>query len=276
LSFLLRFDSLCPRFLCSFLLLDFLSRSRSGDGDGLRRREDMILKRRRSQGNMDDYDAPLPTPRAGILRNALNAVVILLSPVVNTLCYALSSPLRLRNWACKMDATHTWPKPISDGFHGTSVQPLEPSGFYRTFWFGSRHTEMLSFPGTVTPTGCLRVVYVIPGNPGAVFFYEAYARSLWELYNRQVHVVVAGHVGHSRTANSDHNTLLSLSDQVHHHTRLVAAVTRDPVKLLNPNTPFPGAGLGVTASVALAGHSVGAHICLQVRGCIVWSVCPLC
>lgn len=97
------------------------------------------------------------------------------------------------------------------------------------------------------PGGRPTVFVMVPGNPGEPDFYTAMMEELFEASGRRMDCVVVGHAGHSRRC-ANGGRVFGLDEQVAHKVAFVRGLLERR----------PGARL------VLAGHSVGAHICLRV------------
>ena len=88
-------------------------------------------------------------------------------------------------------------------------------------------------------------VVVIPGNPGTAEFYAGFVEGLQEQLGPGANVLAVGHRGHQAAGpEADGREPFLLADQIAHHE----AFLRDRLR----------------GDVALVGHSIGAHICIQV------------
>ena len=113
------------------------------------------------------------------------------------------------------------------------------------------------------------VVCVIPGNPGAVAFYEAFAGELHAQLGGRAEVVVHGHAAHSVDSAAPHAShRFLLADQVAHHTHFVRhLLTSSALPWAAPVAADEDdrvAAREQRCRVVLVGHSIGAYICMEV------------
>lgn len=90
-------------------------------------------------------------------------------------------------------------------------------------------------------------VVLLPGNPGCVTFYQEYLADIHARLGGAAQCVAIGHASHGRTCRDGncHN----LESQIHHHCGAVDLYLRQ-----HPDV----------SQVILVGHSIGAHLCLEV------------
>jgi pimeloyl-ACP methyl ester carboxylesterase len=104
-------------------------------------------------------------------------------------------------------------------------------------------SEQLHFPAEKKNSP---IFLFIPGNPGAVQFYLPYLEELYKLSNHSMHIYCIGHASHStETASELRYNLQQQTEQKIQYARYLLE-------------QYP------TSQIILAGHSVGAHICLEV------------
>jgi pimeloyl-ACP methyl ester carboxylesterase len=132
-------------------------------------------------------------------------------------------------------------KPFNNYFHGGVVSVTQVNGIA---------TEIMTWESCATSAGDTDAVFIMfPGNPGAVEFYSAF---LGRMHERSVQcgvplrIVCVGHASHSKRVAC--SSAFSLADQIQHKVSFVQMLLES-----NPRT-----------SVILAGHSVGAHMVLEV------------
>ncbi|XP_051149611.1 uncharacterized protein LOC127264199 [Andrographis paniculata] len=91
----------------------------------------------------------------------------------------------------------------------------------------------------------LHIVFV-PGNPGVVSFYADFLDWLFEFLGGTASITAVGHISHSGK-DSESGRLFSLQEQIDHKISFVDNELKD-----------------VDVPVVLIGHSIGAHICLEM------------
>lgn len=133
---------------------------------------------------------------------------------------------------------------------------LQPRAIMRVEVVGGALTKFATF----ARPGNQDVVLIVPGNPGVVEFYEVFARGLFQALGRSADVVVVSHGNHVRRADPLARAALRargapwryrhlhLQEQVQHKV----AVVRD-MQARRPD-----------ARLFLVGHSIGAHLVLQI------------
>ncbi|PON70072.1 Lipid droplet-associated hydrolase [Parasponia andersonii] len=89
-------------------------------------------------------------------------------------------------------------------------------------------------------------VLVIPGNPGVVPYYKEFVESLYELLGGSASVTAVGHLSHTKK-DWEHGRLFSLQEQIDHKVHFIKQ------ELQNDEVP-----------ILLAGHSIGAYICIEM------------
>lgn len=111
------------------------------------------------------------------------------------------------------------------------------------WWPSSQTTQTTSIPS--------RVLVFIPGNPGLAHFYTPFLSELHVKCDGDLAIVAKAQIGHTpgyEAPSRDFDASCSLEAQIESALELVDAV----------GSTYP------EAQVVLAGHSVGAYICLQV------------
>eukprot|EP01006_Ploeotia_vitrea_P019945 TRINITY_DN52200_c0_g1_i2.p2 TRINITY_DN52200_c0_g1~~TRINITY_DN52200_c0_g1_i2.p2 ORF type:complete len:273 (-),score=122.65 TRINITY_DN52200_c0_g1_i2:156-974(-) len=88
---------------------------------------------------------------------------------------------------------------------------------------------------------------IIPGNPGVADFYRLFMRAVYQEAMGALDVVCIAHAGHSY-GNHNKGRVFDLQEQIQHKIAYVRRVIDD-----DPSV-----------RIFLAGHSVGAHICVEV------------
>lgn len=113
----------------------------------------------------------------------------------------------------------------------------------RTVRFDADFTADVLVMGPPAPSALL----LLPGNPGVVEFYREYLSGIQQRVGSSLQCIAIGHAAHGRACGdgSFHN----LDAQVAHQTRAVRLFLQQ-----HPET----------TRVILAGHSIGAHLCLEV------------
>lgn len=111
------------------------------------------------------------------------------------------------------------------------------------------------------------IIYMIPGNPGLIEFYDRFLLELTNNFDRLggCEIVCSAHVGHSIRYNSNFdlrflenfkifspNRNPTLADQVEYHTEVVGKILTD------------GIGDSKKTKLVLIGHSVGGYIASKV------------
>lgn len=94
----------------------------------------------------------------------------------------------------------------------------------------------------------VNIIYVlIPGNPGVIDYYYEFMETIYHENEKKIDIIGIEHAGHSP---GDHNdgSFFDIEDQIEHKISLL-----DHLKQTSPDSHF-----------VLAGHSVGAYICLQI------------
>lgn len=91
------------------------------------------------------------------------------------------------------------------------------------------------------------ILIVIPGNPGIPDFYAEYMKTVSQASKGIVDVRCVAHLGHT-SYGKNKGRVFNLEEQVAHKVGYVNQVLKD-----HP-----------TSKIALAGHSVGAYICLRI------------
>ncbi|CAI9097636.1 OLC1v1034109C2 [Oldenlandia corymbosa var. corymbosa] len=89
-------------------------------------------------------------------------------------------------------------------------------------------------------------VLFIPGNPGVVSFYTCFLESLYELLGGNATVTAISHVSHTQK-NWERGRLFSLQEQIDHKMTFMEQELGDN-----------------EVPIVLVGHSIGAHICLEM------------
>lgn len=164
--------------------------------------------------------------------------------------HALSPTLRALN-------CHTLPGRLNELMH---VQPVLQTIHYPTTSDSAYHgvAELLTIPTTVVQreeSNTPKLVFLmIPGNPGLVFFYRTLLfclKKLTEVEKITVEYRCLSHFGHtsSRQSINDAHEPFSIDMQV--------LFFRQQFKQMMINDP-PG------TKYILAGHSIGAHVCLKL------------
>ncbi|KAJ3191282.1 hypothetical protein HK101_007911 [Irineochytrium annulatum] len=126
---------------------------------------------------------------------------------------------------------------------------VEGEALYEVWDVDGDPTETLTFPADAQFASSPAVLLVIPGNPGVIQYYDAFMRHIWSLCKGRIEVVGVQHPGHSASLRPTRSPL-SLAEQVKHK---VAVMDMLREKYPRANTTF-----------FLAGHSIGAYMCLQV------------
>eukprot|EP00929_Paragymnodinium_shiwhaense_P075320 TRINITY_DN38501_c0_g1_i1.p1 TRINITY_DN38501_c0_g1~~TRINITY_DN38501_c0_g1_i1.p1 ORF type:complete len:330 (+),score=65.62 TRINITY_DN38501_c0_g1_i1:69-1058(+) len=123
----------------------------------------------------------------------------------------------------------------------------------RTRRLGGLLTDFVSFPAKQQSSSPLLLLF-LPGNPGIVDFYVDFLEALHDTLGSDAIVLGVGHPGHSiRTATG---TRFSLEEQIEHKLRVLEDL-RVEVLQKAQHTAGP-------VKVILAGHSIGAYMCLKV------------
>jgi len=87
-------------------------------------------------------------------------------------------------------------------------------------------------------------VLIVPGNPGCAHFYLEFAQALRTELGTAAAINIVSHLGHQ--VNNNHSgRVFSLQEQIAHKTEFVR-------------------GLGAAAPVFIVGHSIGAHMGLEI------------
>eukprot|EP01135_Chromosphaera_perkinsii_P010503 Nk52_evm13s2152 gene=Nk52_evmTU13s2152 len=99
------------------------------------------------------------------------------------------------------------------------------------------------------------LVCVIPGNPGVLDYYIPFMDTLYEQTNHSVDIVAVGHAGHSPIVHDIR--AYDLQQQIQHKYDNI-------VEELNSLTATTNAPQAEDYELVLVGHSVGAHICMEL------------
>jgi len=139
---------------------------------------------------------------------------------------------------------------VSTHVHAVN-SPRKPYRHWTVREHGDKHADILAYTSKGLHRGLPDddVVFVtICGNPGAPSFYDEFCASLFQASGRSIGVCSVGHAGHSRHAAQHKHRLYNLQDQVTHKVHVLEELVHE-----RPHV-----------RLVLCGHSVGAHICLEI------------
>jgi alpha-beta hydrolase superfamily lysophospholipase len=94
------------------------------------------------------------------------------------------------------------------------------------------------------------IFVIIPGNPGLADFYRLYMERVYALSYKSIDVLCISHAGHCPGLTD--NAKFDLKQQIHHKISFVRKLLSDERKQHH------------SVRLVLAGHSVGAHICMEI------------
>ncbi|KAG9295390.1 hypothetical protein G9A89_013419 [Geosiphon pyriformis] len=157
---------------------------------------------------------------------------------------------------------------LQENEHSTSAFPSISSDIQETpiriTWnvFGDL-TETLFWPATNITEEKI-VLFMIPGNPGAIDYYIPFLSTIYKEYQKRIEIIGVSHLGHTHGPhNNSLKRLWSLQDQIEHKIKCFDLI-REKFLVQDGADGGGGGGDGGLPKFILCGHSMGAYICSRL------------